>query len=88
VLDRTNPSVAERVNALIAPLLAKHGIVYPIGRDADLTESGLSSLDLVNLMLAVEGEFDLSIPDRDMTPSNFRTRAHIEALVAGLLQAA
>jgi len=34
------------------------------GRYEDLTESGLSSLDMVNLMLAVEGEFDLKIRTR------------------------
>ncbi len=58
----------------------------PVGRDDDLTESGLSSLDMVNLMLAVEAEFDVKIPDRDMTPANFRTIARIDALVGALLQ--
>jgi len=55
-------------------------------RDRDLTEAGLTSLDMVNLMLAVEAEFDLKIPDRDMTPANFRTIARIDALVGALLQ--
>ena len=41
---------------------------------------------MVNLMLAVEAEFDVKIPDRDMTPANFRTVARIEALVGALLQ--
>ena len=43
---------------------------------------------MVNLMLAVETEFDVKIPDRDMTPSNFRSLGRIEALLAGLLQSA
>jgi acyl carrier protein len=50
-----------------------------------LTACGLSSLDLVNLMLAVETEFGLKIPDRDMTPANFRSIARIDALVGALL---
>ena len=45
---------------------------------------GLSSLDMVNLMLAVEAEFDLKIPDRQMTPSNFRSIGHITKLVRDL----
>jgi hypothetical protein len=49
-------------------------------------EIGLSSLEMVNLMLAVEGEFDAKIPDADMTPANFRTVARIEALLDQLLQ--
>src|SRR6476620_2487920 len=49
-----------------------------------IAASGLSSLDMVNLMLAVEAEFDLKIPDREMTPSNFRSIAHIVRLVHDL----
>jgi acyl carrier protein len=88
VTDRTNSSPAERVSALVRQLLAKRSIARPVGRDDDLAEIGLSSLDMVNLMLAVEGEFDVKIPDRDMTPTNFRTVARIEALLGALLQTA
>ncbi len=82
--DRDNSNVNERVNALVQALLAKRSIGRLVGRDDDLGESGLSSLDLVNLMLAVEAEFDLKIPERDMRPANFRSIARIEALVADL----
>ena len=85
VLDRINSSSRERLTALVHQLLAKRSIVRPIGHNDDLTESGLSSLDMVNLMLAVEGEFDVKIPDRDMTPTNFRTITRIDALVTMLL---
>ena len=84
MLDRINSSAADRIAALAQKLLAKRGIERALGRDQDLTESGLSSLDMVNLMLAVEAEFDLKIPDRDMTPANFRSVAQIDALVAAL----
>jgi len=84
VLDRVSSSTAERVTALVHQLLAKRGIARPVRRDDDLAASGLSSLDMVNLMLAVEAEFDLKIPDRDMTPANFRSVAQIDALVAAL----
>jgi acyl carrier protein len=85
VFDRTDSNVSERVAALVRALLARRSIDRTVGCDDDLGESGLSSLDLVNLMLAVEAEFDLSIPERDMRPANFRSIARIEALVAGLL---
>jgi acyl carrier protein len=87
VLDRNNSSPTERVTALVRQLLAKRSIVRSIGRDDDLTEAGLSSLDMVNLMLAVEGEFDVKIADADMTPANFRTVARIEALLGALQNA-
>jgi acyl carrier protein len=85
VLDRTNSNVVERVTALVRALLAKRSVERAVGRDEDLAEAGLSSLDLVNLMLAVEAEFDLNIPERDMRPANFRSIARIEALVGSLL---
>jgi acyl carrier protein len=50
-------------------------------RDVDLRASGLSSLGLVNLMLSVETEFDIKVPERDMTPANFRSIARIVELV-------
>ena len=84
MLGRGNSNVSERVNALVQALLAKRSVDRLIGRDDDLGENGLSSLDLVNLMLAVEAEFDLNIPERDMRPANFRSIARIETLVANL----
>ena len=38
-----------------------------------LSELGMSSIKMVNLMLAVEGEFDLNIPQQEITPENFRS---------------
>ena len=88
MLDRTNSDVSERVGALVRALLVKRSIDRPVGYKDDLGESGLSSLDLVNLMLAVEAEFDLKIPELDMRPANFRSIARIEALVASLTRVA
>jgi len=84
VLDRTKPKAAERVTALVRQLLAKRNLDRPVSADESLTACGLSSLDVVNLMLAVEGEFGIKIPDRDMTPTNFRSIASIAALVGAL----
>ena len=92
MLDRTTtnypPLAADRIAALVRAILEKRGAARPVGRDDALSDCGISSLDMVNLMLAVETEFGLKIPDRDMTPSNFRTIARIEALIEKLQQAA
>jgi acyl carrier protein len=84
VLDRVKPSAADKIAALVRELLAKRSVDRPVGRDDELNECGLSSLDTVNLMLAVEAEFGVKIPDRDMTPGNFRSIARIETLVGRL----
>ncbi len=85
MLDRTNNRSTDRVTRLVRELLVKRSIDRPIGDEDSLTENGLSSLDIVNLMLGVETEFAIKIPDRDMTPSNFRSIAQIDRLVCGLL---
>jgi acyl carrier protein len=79
VLDRSSP--IERVAMIVRTLLTKRSIERPVGYDDDLSENGLSSLDLVNLMLTVEAEFGLKIPDLDMRPANFRSIARIDALI-------
>jgi acyl carrier protein len=84
MLDRTTMDATERVTLLVRQILAKRAIERPVGADEDLAASGLSSLDIVNLMLAVEAEFDIKIPDREMTPANFRSIAQIAKLVRGL----
>jgi acyl carrier protein len=86
LLDRTDTNSTERVAQLVRQLMAKRSIDRSVGYDDLLGECGLSSLDMVNLMLAVETEFDIKIPDRDMTPSNFRSIAQIEKLVSALLR--
>ena len=43
---------------------------------------------MVNLMLAIEAEFDIEIPQSAMTPDNFDTIRAIEALVSVTAKAA
>jgi acyl carrier protein len=88
VLDHLDSTTIDRISALVREFLVKRSIDRAVGHDENLTDSGLSSLDIVNLMLAVEAEFDLKIPDADMTPANFRTIARIEALVRSLREMA
>jgi acyl carrier protein len=86
VSDSDNPK--QRITAMVRALLAKHGIDALPSVNDDLAASGLSSLDMVNLMLAVEGAFGVKIPDRDLTPGNFATIARIGSLVDGLTETA
>ena len=80
-------SPAERVTAIACRMLVKRGNNNIPGSDDNLRDAGLTSLDMVNLMLAIEAEFDIEIPQADMTPDNFRSIEAIEALVAVLAPA-
>ena len=77
----------DRLLSLVNAILERRPVAHPIRPillDEDLREAGLTSLEMVNLMLAVEAEFDLDIPDVDMTLRNFRSISSIEALVGAL----
>jgi acyl carrier protein len=78
-------SPGERIAAVVRRLLTDRGVTRSFTAQEDLREVGLTSLDMVNLVLAVEAELAVSIPEAEITPANFRSVATIEALVEGLL---
>ena len=77
-----------RIAEIVAAMLAKRGNAITPTPSQNLREAGLTSLDMVNLMLAIEAEFDIEIPQSAMTPANFDTIAAIESLVTITAQAA
>ncbi|HXQ47726.1 MAG TPA: phosphopantetheine-binding protein [Caulobacteraceae bacterium] len=70
-----------QIAAIVEALLVRKKARADVGIDEDLLDCGLTSLDMVNLMLAVEDEFGIEIPQSQMTPDNFRTIAAIDRLV-------
>ena len=80
-----HPAIRERLLRLIGQILGKGDAASSLPAEARLSELGMSSIKMVNLMLAVESEFDLTIPQGDITPENFRSVATVEALLARLL---
>lgn len=77
------PMVAplDRINAIVAQFVAD---APNLARHQDLQELGLTSMQMVNMMLSIEAEFDLTIPTSKLVPSNFRTIENIEALIRDL----
>ncbi|HWI26460.1 MAG TPA: phosphopantetheine-binding protein [Stellaceae bacterium] len=67
---------------LVEQLLARKSSARSVSADDPLTEIGVDSLSMVNLMLAIEAEFDIMIAPADITPENLRSVASIEALIA------
>jgi acyl carrier protein len=81
-------SAQDRIIEIVQAMLAKRAGAPLHGPDQNLTEAGLTSLDMVGLMLAVEDLFEIEIPQRRMTPANFRTVSAIVNLVATVAMAA
>ena len=83
-----NPPAAgplERIVALVERILERKPGAAPLDTRARLNELGMSSMKMINLMLAIEVEFDVTIPQADITPDNFDSIASVEALVVRLL---
>ena len=70
------------IASLVQGILVKRAGFAEVGPEQNLTDAGLTSLDMVGLMLAIEDEFGIEIPQRAMTPANFRSIVAIERLVS------
>ncbi len=81
-------SPKDRITAIACRMLLKRGVAAIPGGGDNLRDAGLTSLDMVNLMLAIEAEFDIEIPQSAMTPDNFDTVAAIDSLVSVTQKAA
>jgi acyl carrier protein len=84
MLDRI--ATTNRVAEIVRQAMSEGSASESLARDSNLYDAGLTSMAMVKLMLAVEVAFDISIPDEDLHPDNFRTTGAIESLVVRLQQ--
>lgn len=72
----------------IREILRQHGKlstdVDKLPDDGDLYEAGMTSHASVNVMLALEGQFDIEFPDRMLKRSVFQSIASINAALEEL----
>lgn len=80
----------DTIDAAIRTILVQHGrlatAASALSTDADLYQAGLSSHASVNVMLALETEFDIEFPDELLKRSVFASIASIRDAVAGIGQ--
>lgn len=75
-------STEDRIKELMATNLHWSGSWADVDADYPLLEKQVvDSLGMITLISLLEEEFDVEIDDGDVVPSNFRTIAHIAALV-------
>jgi acyl carrier protein len=77
--------VQGRLLALVKSILKQNAIAVDIAPATLLVDVGLTSMDMVNLMLAVEAEFDFTIPQSEITPENFQSVETLNCLVLSQL---
>lgn len=80
--------VQMRLLALVKSVLEQNSMRAEVDPQTRLVDIGLTSMDMVSLMLAVEAEFDFTIPQSEITPENFQSVATLETMIAHQLQPA
>ncbi|MGH8773896.1 MAG: acyl carrier protein [Jiangellaceae bacterium] len=74
-----------QVRALLEERLKVSGNGAVIAGDASLSDLGLDSIAILSMVVGLEQEFDVEIPDQDVSLDNFGSVASIVRYVAGQL---
>jgi acyl carrier protein len=80
-------NVQGRILALVKSILEQNSIAAEVHPETRLVDAGLTSMDMVNLMLGVEAEFDFTIPQSEITPENFQSVKTLQLMIVHQLQA-
>jgi acyl carrier protein len=85
------PRAVERNVMTIERVMSVLGNIRPIdwsdaakAKSARLAELGFTSVDMVKVMLSIESEFGIVIPQTEITPENFLSADSIAAMMARL----
>jgi acyl carrier protein len=79
-MQYVSASVQDRVLFVVRSVLEQNSIKADVHPESRLVDIGLDSMDMVALMLKVEAEFDLTLPQPEITPENFQSVKTLERL--------
>jgi acyl carrier protein len=85
-MQAVSSSVQNRILALVKAILEQNSINIELDPGSRLVDVGLTSMDMVNLMLGVEAEFDFTIPQSEITPENFQSIETLQRMIVSQLQ--
>jgi acyl carrier protein len=85
-MTNSNADIENRIITLVRSILAQNAIAAEVNAESLLIDVGLNSVDMVNLMLGVEAEFDFTIPQAEITPENFQSVRTLRRLIVAQLQ--
>ena len=87
-MQADSADVERRILGLVKAILQQNAITAEVRPESQLVDVGLTSMDMVNLMLGVEAEFDFTIPQSEITPENFQSVRTLEQMIIQHLQPA
>jgi acyl carrier protein len=82
----SNANVRDRILDLVKAILKQNSLAVEVDPESRLVNVGLTSMDMVSLMLGVEAEFDFTIPQSEITPENFQSVETLELLIVSQLK--
>jgi acyl carrier protein len=85
-MQNANADLQGRILGLVTTILKQNAITAEVHPESRLVDVGLTSMDMVNLMLAVEAEFDFTLPQSVITPENFQSVETLQRMIVGQLQ--
>ena len=80
-MEASAAMVRGRVLSVIRSILDQNAITADVHPESHLVDIGLSSMDMVALMLRVEAEFDITLPQPEITPENFESVRTLETMI-------
>jgi acyl carrier protein len=86
-MQADSADVQNRILVLVKTILEQNAIIAEVDPETRLVDVGLTSMDMVNLMLGVEAEFDFTIPQSEITPENFQSVKTLQAMIVHQLPA-
>jgi acyl carrier protein len=78
--------IQDRIIKLVERIIAQNALTADVQPAARLVDIGLTSMDMVSLMLGVEAEFDFTIPQSEITPENFQSVETLQRMIVRQLQ--
>jgi acyl carrier protein len=78
-------NVQTRVLSVVRSVLQQNAINADVQPESRLVDIGLNSIGMVELMLKVEAEFDLILPQLEITPENFQSVKAMERMILSQL---
>jgi acyl carrier protein len=86
-MEASVDEVRGRVLTVIKSILELNDVTADVHPDSHLVDIGLRSMDMVALMLKVEAEFEIILPQREITPENFKSVRTLETVILNQLGA-
>jgi acyl carrier protein len=83
-MEAPTADIRSRVLTLIGNILKQNAIVADVLPETQLVDIGLNSTDMVALMLGVEAEFNMTLPQPEITPENFESVRTLESMILKL----